>query len=308
MNSRANINIHYLRHNEIDRQKWDKCILSSVNGIIYAFSWYLDIVCEGWQALVSNDYEAVMPLPAFRKYGINYLAQPFFTQQLGVFSTKKMDEELITRFMLAIPPKFKYIDLKLNTFNLFNHPGFQVTRNVTYEMDLIQPYNQLYRKYAENTKRNLKKAMQNKVYIVKGLSANSLINLKKEYAIHKLTESNYNTIRKIMSFALRRRIGYLYEAYTRENTLGAAAFFLVSHNKAIYLFAGSSEMGKENRAMFMLADHFIRENAEKNLTLDFEGSNNKNVARFFAGFGAHPCQYLSVKSNRLPWYLRMVKR
>ena len=146
MNSRANINIHYLRHNEIDRQKWDKCILSSVNGIIYAFSWYLDIVCEGWQALVSNDYEAVMPLPAFRKYGINYLAQPFFTQQLGVFSTKKMDEELITRFMLAIPPKFKYIDLKLNTFNLFNHPGFQVTRNVTYEMDLIQPYNQLYRK------------------------------------------------------------------------------------------------------------------------------------------------------------------
>jgi hypothetical protein len=78
--------INYLKHTEIDKALWDECIAQSVNRRVYAFSWYLDIVCPGWDALVGDNYMHVFPLTHRRKWGVGYLYQPFFAQQLGLFS------------------------------------------------------------------------------------------------------------------------------------------------------------------------------------------------------------------------------
>jgi hypothetical protein len=53
--------------------------------------------------------------------------------------------------------------------------------------------------------------------------------------------------------------------------------------------------------MFLLIDSFIREHAGQALTLDFEGSNDPNVARFYKSFGAAECNYYKITINRLPW-------
>ncbi|HRF18349.1 MAG TPA: hypothetical protein PK977_09275 [Chitinophagaceae bacterium] len=55
-------NIRYLTHREIDKAKWDYRVSSSSNGLIYAYSYYLDTMSKNWDALVLNDYEAIMPL------------------------------------------------------------------------------------------------------------------------------------------------------------------------------------------------------------------------------------------------------
>jgi hypothetical protein len=78
--------ITYLTHKEIDFEKYDRCIDLSLNGIVYAYSWYLDMVTDDWDILVEDDYKSVMPLPKRKKFGIHYIYQPFFVQQLGVFS------------------------------------------------------------------------------------------------------------------------------------------------------------------------------------------------------------------------------
>ena len=95
--------IIHLKHNQIDIAKWDECIDHSTNRMVYARSWFLDIVCTGWEALVAADYETVMPLTTGNKYGINYLYQPFFTQQLGIFSKKETDQKLEEEFLISIP-------------------------------------------------------------------------------------------------------------------------------------------------------------------------------------------------------------
>ena len=58
----------FLKHDKIDKVKWDNCISRSVNGHIYARSWYLNIVSPDWDALIEGDYEAVMPLTWKRKF------------------------------------------------------------------------------------------------------------------------------------------------------------------------------------------------------------------------------------------------
>ena len=65
--------IRYLKNHEINTEKWDECIMNAFNGIVYAYSWYLDIVHETWDALIEGDYERVMPLPVSEKCGVSYI-------------------------------------------------------------------------------------------------------------------------------------------------------------------------------------------------------------------------------------------
>jgi hypothetical protein len=44
----------------------------AINPLVYGCSWFLDTACPGWDALVMDDYRAVMPLPHATKYFIKY--------------------------------------------------------------------------------------------------------------------------------------------------------------------------------------------------------------------------------------------
>ena len=96
--------IQFVKYQNIDFVKWDKCIEKSINGNIYAKTWYLNIVCEVWHALVLDDYIAVMPLPSYKKWGISYISQPFMCQQLGLFFNT--EEVKLDEFINLIPKKF----------------------------------------------------------------------------------------------------------------------------------------------------------------------------------------------------------
>src|ERR1700722_19967131 len=100
----AEPHIRYIQQPEIDKIKWDHCIGNAGNGLIYGYSCYLDQMAKNWDALVLNDYEAVMPLTWNKKYGIHYLYQPAFTASLGVFGND-MNEKLTRSFIQAIPGK-----------------------------------------------------------------------------------------------------------------------------------------------------------------------------------------------------------
>ena len=65
--------IKYLKYEHIDKEKWDECIEQSFNGVIYAYSWFLDVVCEEWEALVEGDYERVFPINFRKKAGVNII-------------------------------------------------------------------------------------------------------------------------------------------------------------------------------------------------------------------------------------------
>src|SRR5688572_30496222 len=126
--------ISYLKHNEIDKKKWDRCIDGSINTLIYAYSWYLDIVSPHWEALVEDDYESVMPLTGNKKYGIHYLYPPYFAQQLGIFFKDKKTEDELEKFIYAIPPHYKFIEINLNTQNFSQFPGYEIKKNTNIEL------------------------------------------------------------------------------------------------------------------------------------------------------------------------------
>jgi hypothetical protein len=295
--------IRYLKHKEIDKQRWDACIGHAVNRRVYAFSWYLDIVCDGWDALVGDDYAFVFPLTHRRKLGIGYLYQPFFAQQLGLFSGGLLSAALVKDVLAAIPANFRFVEIHLNSMNKVDFDGAEIITRVNHELDLIGSYEHIYGHYAQNCRRNLKKAREHDLTVGRKTEPDELVSLFRDNFGKKegvLTNTDYHTILRLLGYCLDKRCGQITGVYNSGGTLTAAAFFLKDNGRFYYLFAASAPEARENGAMFMLIDHFIRQNAGEAATLDFEGGNDVNLGRFYKSFGASEVPYPMVRLNRLP--------
>ncbi|MFI5220011.1 MAG: hypothetical protein ACHQNT_11040 [Bacteroidia bacterium] len=303
--------IEYIEHSEIDKSKWDECIRNSFNGIIYAYSWYLDLACPGWDALIEGEYESVFPLTKGKKYGIEYLYPPYFTQQLGLFSKNKISGNQLSLFLSAIPDKFKFIEINLNSENNFSTEGFIQKKNLTHHLNLNIAHENIYKNYSENLQRNLKKAAKFNQDIIHDASTGKIIKLFRENRgkeIKKLNDEHYKTFIKIIEAAKQRNSVKTYGIENETNEVIAGAFFMESNGKAIFIFSGSNAEAKEKFSMPLLIDAFIKEHSGKNMLLDFEGSNDLNLARFYKSFGAEEVVYLQIKKNNLPFPLKLLKR
>lgn len=302
------LHIQYLTQQQINKQKWDACIEAADNGLIYAFSFYLDTMSKHWDALVLNDYEAVMPLTWNKKYGIRYLYQPFLTAQSGVFG-KKITGEQVDLFIQAIPGSFRFIDISLNSNNASgNLEGVSISRS-NYVLDLSKPYETLFQNYRENIRRNIKKALQLGCVIQKGFDAEKVILLAvQQMKSHGNKEAeNIERFRKLYQYLHARQMATTYGVFSAQNELLASCVFFFSHNRAYYILVGNHPNGKTTGASHALIDAFIKDHAGKNMLLDFEGSDIPNLAFFYSSFGAVHEIYPGIKINRLPFYLRWMK-
>ena len=102
------MSIKYIHREHLDEEKYNQCIDTSIHSKIYAFSWYLDIVCEQWGVLVLHDYDAVMPVPWRKKYGIKYVYPPFWVLQLGVYTKETIDENKFLTHLFCTWIKLNY--------------------------------------------------------------------------------------------------------------------------------------------------------------------------------------------------------
>lgn len=300
--------IQYVTNRKIDKVKWDNCISKAGNCLIYAYSFYLDTMAKHWDALVLNDYEAVMPLTWNSKYGIHYLYQPFLVAQLGVFGNS-ITEELVENFIQEIPTSFRLIEISMNSKNIFGAPtGFSIHRS-NYVLDLNKPYQTLFNNYRENIRRNIKKAEQLGCIIKKDFDVEEVITLAVQQMKAQNHEStdNINRFRKLYHSLQEKKMAVTYGIQLNNELLASCVFFF-SHNRAYYILVGNHPNGKTIGASHFLIDAFIRDNAGKEMVLDFEGSDISSLAFFYSSFGAEHEVYPAVKINRLPFYLKWLKK
>ena len=300
--------IKYLQHKEIDKAKWDVCITNAPNGLIYGYSFYLDCMAKNWDAIVLGDYEAVMPLTWNKKYGFYYLYQPAFTASLGLFG-KNLTKEIVDDFVSMFPSKFKLVEISLNSGNLMGDPKpFSLLRS-NYILHLNKPYEQLYKAYRDNHKRNITKAFQLGCSVSKEIPVDEIIQLNKEQLQHidGTKPEDYPNFKKLYEFLKYREQAKTYAIVDPKNKVLASAVFFFSHNRAYYIMVGNHPGGKTIGASHALIDAFIKDYADQNLILDFEGSDIRNLAFFYSGFGATEEIYPSLKINRLPFYVKWMK-
>ena len=293
--------IRYLEHSQIDRQKWDD--LMAAHGPIYAYSWYLDVVHPNWEVLVLDDYDAVMPITGGKKFGVHYLFQPFFVQQLGIVSKFPLSPEIQTSFLQAIPEKYRFCEIRLNENNTFvgNIQGVDGHRNVV--LDLNRPYETIRANYHTNTKRNLTKAESNGLELTDGTELKEIITLFREnrgLRVKAWGEEEYVTLTQLYEAARHNHHAFIVGVKRRETKeLLCGGLFMTTPHRVVFLFSGCSEQGKQLQAMSLMMDGVIQRYVGQTVLFDFEGSDDDNLARFYLGFGGEERSYPAYSFNRL---------
>lgn len=281
--------LKWFKHHEIDKQKWDKCLQNAIFQNVYAQSWYLDAASPQWEAIVfmsaENDYWAVMPLPVKQFLFWKKVYTPFFTQQLGIFAAPNV--KIVWKDWLQILQK-KYFSVQLQThyqdLKLLNVANFQVKQRHTYHLSLHQDYANLQQSYRRDRKKDLKRA--NSLHIQEENNLLPLMQLFRQEKQHVTFKSEHQKalLRIFEACSMRKKTLLLY-AY-HEGELVAGAFFVIFQQTITYLFAVSTQKGRQCGSATALLDTVIKRYAGEPYLLDFEGGNITSIGDYFSSFGA----------------------
>lgn len=284
------MSIQFIKNQNIDKKKWDFCVLNSENPKIYALSWYLDVLSENWDGLIENDYESVFPLCWKKKYLIKYLYQPIFCQQIGVFTSNKTTSTLSNILISKLKKKYLRINIHLTKESGLEKWTFKKNNLI---LKLNEEYEILKEKFSKNHKKNIIKATQfNLKLIEKEINSDNIHTLltifKETYGKHyqELKDSDYNKLLPLALQANKYERAIIYEVIDNDKTILASSLFFIFNKRIYYLIAAPTNLGRSKNVIYFLINEIIKKYANKGYILDFEGSEIENVAYFYNGFGA----------------------
>ena len=317
--------IRYVPYGQIDFKKWDKCIDSSLNGTVFGYSWYLNLVCENWEACILDDYEAIMPLPLNSCLRNPAIISPCLAPQLGVFSPRLPAPEIIDSFLINLRSKYRFIKVGLNKYNLISDEAFKIETGRSFNLDLNPSYNKLSQSFTRETKQLIETGVSEKYTVNKGLRLNDFIRFYKSCCGRKSKNEDtffYNKLRRLISFTILHRFGEIYGGYSPENNLAAAAFIIKTRQRITSLATAMTPDEPGLLAFTVLLDQLLKQFAEKDLTIDFEilpcppkyipGPRAYAKKRYpgklhsglYEGFGATMFNYPIIVYNNLPLFTK----
>jgi len=273
--------IKYVIHTNLDIEKYDHCISSSANSRIYAFSWYLNSVTDVWDALVLNDYEAVMPLPRRKKYGFNYIYQAPWVQQLGVFSNLQIEKKLIEKFIAKIPKYFVLVDYLFNSENIFSSK--YTTKRTNFLLKLNASFEEITKAYNGNRRRISKHNFTDYILNKNGDKTEFLNLYKNQGTNYQTTKNSLETLQNLLS-ANHRSI-HIWNVYKKDELI-AGLVWLKDKYRITYLLPVATSQAKKENIPTYIVNELIKEYQNTNYILDFEGSMVSGVASFYKSFGA----------------------
>ncbi|MDO7887269.1 GNAT family N-acetyltransferase [Hymenobacter cheonanensis] len=311
--------LRHVRHAEINRPQWDALINQAPNGLIYALTWYLDSVAPGWEALVREEggrYVAGLPLPVQRKFGLRYLKQPLFAQQLGLFSLETptaADWQQVARLL----GRFRVItQYAFNTGNAellgAGQPGLAGVPFTTYYLSLRPPYAQLLAGYKPNRRWRLNQARRRGLHVEPTTDIDLMVQIFAENTAPKIygvigEAYEYRILRALYARARQEGLATMWQVRGASGEVLAMGLLFHFKQHLTYIFNCSTQAGKEAGAISVLLDEVLRAHAGQDLVFDFEAPEVPNVAHFYSSFGPAPAPYLAIAANRLPWPVRQLK-
>lgn len=301
--------INYIRRRNLDLKKYNNCVENSKESRVYAYSWYLDITCNNWDILVLNDYEAVMPIPWRRKFGIKYVYLPLWVLELGVFST--LDNINIDNFKETILKKFKYAECYFNSDNFLTQTySFSSIRDVQI-LNIKQHYKDIFDSYRSDRKRDLKLAKKFHLTQIWNDKPEKLITLFKKNIgkkVKSITKKDYRKLEELLKTCIEKNKGEVLSVYDRADFLVASAFLLKHNNTVTILLSSTDFDNRQKGGNTFLIDKAISRFKNDFTYFNFGGSSTASIANYFTSFGAETKHYYHFKVNNLPTFLKLFKK
>lgn len=285
--------IRKIKFHQLDFQRYTNCIRSSCQYIFQVEKEYLTLVNgENWDFLVWGNYDAVMPVPFVKKWGIKVVLTPMSIQQLGVFS-KEDDLEINHRFHDFL---LKYYRVYVYPFNTVN----QLNRNLIERKNYIlcqQDYETARMNYSVHRRRNVRlHDKRNKDLI---FSQEFDLNFFKSFIFEHIIGCETEKIKqKLFDILMKMNEKGFLKIYqiTKENKILSLALVVSSQREDYFLNFINNKKIKSNASSLMI-DQILQQTIEKK-NFSFWGSNVLSVADFYERFGAQLTTYFTIPLSK----------
>jgi len=262
-----------------------------------------------WHGLIIDDYNAVMPLPWRKKYGILYCYSPAFIQQLGLFgnTTAVPLHEIIS----AITTFSKYGDLFLNYGNAFMLPNIKAIPKTNFIINLKEGYEAISNRYAKSLIIKLKKSSGNDFIYAESSHVKEAVQLYRSYIANRMphvTQQDYEHFTALCQTLQQQNDCFIRAINNKEGILLAMSLFLKDAHRIYNMLPVTTHEGRKLNAQHFLIDSVIKEFAGQPVLFDFEGSDLPGVKTFYENFLPQNQPYYLWHYNRLPFPLRLIKR
>lgn len=282
--------IKRLKYNEIDFEKYSKCLENSKQKNWYAQKEVLDLLSGNWHILVYNDYDAVMPVPLKRKFGLSLVVMPLFCQQLGIFSARE-DSLMNDQFLDFLKKKYKIFSYSFNHHNSFSQ---ELIKKKNYKIQ-ISDYVVLRRKKYFKGRKSTAKCAQHLTY--------KEINFNKEHFsfMHQnfkglSKEGDIEKYKNYLHFLNNKSSLKLSGAYLDEKLINIAVLIDEKDQLSLLGLINDEKYKEENGPSFLI-DKILSLYIDQK-KFNFMGSNIRGIEIFFKSFGAELQEY-SVLENKI---------
>ncbi|WP_288460931.1 hypothetical protein [uncultured Chryseobacterium sp.] len=283
--------IRRLKYNEIDFEKYSKCLENSAQKNWYARKEVLDQLSGNWHILVYNDYEAVMPVPLKRKFALNLVVMPLFCQQLGVFSSKD-DFKINDQFLNFLKNRYNIFSYSFNHYNSFSK-DLDKKKNYTIQ---ISDYILLRRKKYFKGRKSTAKCAQHLIYKEIDFSEESFSFMQKNFkGLSK--DGDVEKYRKYLNFLYTNNSLKLSGAYLDEKLINIAVLIDEKDQLSLLGLINDEEYKDENGPSFLIDKILSLCIHEKKF--NFMGSNIRGIELFFKSFGAELQEYPTLENKIL---------
>jgi hypothetical protein len=290
----------------INRQKYAECIASDNHATTFVEPWYLDITADEWMVLTDETYSTVFPFSVRKKFGVDYIYQPFFNRCTGIYGENK--KEIIHSITEGSLNRFRFWDFYAD--DLLSEKSAGYTQRVYQALPLNNDYNRLYENYSTKLRRSLRHAKKDGIVVKEGTDVSNFADQFRKHTGDKIAEfkeKDYNVLNNVAEACMQHKNSIYVEVH-KDSQVTAAALFTVSSNRVLYIEGFSTPQGRELRSMHVIFNEIIERFASSGKTLDFGGSNVPPIAHFFRSFGAIDHTYHHVYRNRLPLIVRWMKK
>lgn len=296
-----------LHSSEIDTTKWDACVTNNNNGLIYAYSYFLNAMATNWFGLVVNNYQLIFPIPYKKKYGIAYGYMPAFTQQLGFIGNLQLiTSDVVSTIQTFVKYASPHINFSNQNFALQNQ--CKVRNN--FIIDLKNDFSTLQKKYKKTIAYSLSKANKQHLQYIEESNITVAVDLYQQYNQTKMlhvTANDYKNLKRLLKFLQAEHKVVIRKVINEKNEL-LSIVLLVKDNKRYYNIINATTLsGRKAEANYFLYNNLLQELCKQPMIFDFEGSDLKGVQSFYEKFGAINEPYFHWHYNKLPKVISWLK-
>jgi hypothetical protein len=294
--------IKHLHHSQIDSVKWNDCLAKVEDAHFYALYEYLTSICD-WNALIIDDgmeYQLIVPLPFKSKFGLKYLYQPFFCQQLGVYALQSMSPEISKAIKNQI--KKNYFFGSMNWYNSQGfEQGFKLEKKVNYVLNLDLSLEELKQNFNSNRRRLLNK-LEKTVDLSStsdGLELEAVIeNYKIELGSRfpEILPNHYCDL-KVAFASIQNKVDILVVRANEDGAVISESLFVIYKKKIVYLLGYNLNAYSKKSGLTICFGFVMEKFNNQGYMLDFEGGSIDGIGRFYESLGGIKKEYFQLKFN-----------